>query len=94
MIKVLKLRRNYKNYLSFYNILFRLRVLSYKIIRKQTCDIRFPIFLNKLILFRLRGIVARKHKCSINSTITVGSYVSNTKLYITFPLNYNAVKIN
>jgi hypothetical protein len=94
MIKILKLRKNYKNYLSFYNLLFRIRKLSYKVIRNQTCDLKFPIFLNKLVLFRLRGVVARKHKCSINSTITVGSYLSNTKLYITFPLHYNAVKIN
>jgi hypothetical protein len=87
-------RRNYINLTNFYNKLFQFRHLRYKILRNQTCDIKFPIFLNKVILFKLRGIIARKHKRSINSSITVTSYISKNKLYITFPLNYRIVKIN
>lgn len=79
---------------SFYSELFRFRHLRYKILRNQTCDIKFPIFLNKIVLFKLRGRIARKHKKGINSSITVFSYISNVKLSMTFPMNYRVIKIN
>jgi hypothetical protein len=86
--------KSYKNLIQIYNNIFTKRKVTYKIIRKQTCDIKFPIFLNKVVPFKLRGIIVRKHKRTINSSITVGSYLSNTKLNITFPLAYTLVKIN
>lgn len=89
-----KKHKLYKNLLFFYNNLFTKRKITYKIIRKQTCDIKFPIFLNKVIPFKLRGFIVRRHKRTINSTITVGSYLSNTKVNITFPLAYTLVKVN
>lgn len=90
----LKLKRSYKNVIYYYNDLFTKRKLTYKILRKQTCDLKFPIFLSKLVPFKLRGIVVRRHKRTINSSVTVGAYVSNVKLNITFPTAYTIVKIN
>jgi hypothetical protein len=94
MHKFLRKRKSYKNLIFFYNNLFTKRKVTYKILRKQTCDIKFPIFLSKVIPFKLRGIIVRRHKRTINSSITVGSYLSNTKLSITFPSAYALVKIN
>lgn len=94
MKSLFKYKKKYINLTMYYNKLFRQRLLSYKIIKKHTCDMKFPIFMNKVILFQLRGIVSKKHKRSINSSITIGSYLSNTKLFISFPLNYSMVKIN
>jgi hypothetical protein len=90
----LKLRRSYKNLVSIYNNSFTKRKLTYKILRKQTCDLKFPIFLSKLVPFKLRGVVVRRHKRTLNSSVTVGAYVSNVKLHITFPIAYTIVKIN
>jgi hypothetical protein len=90
----LKLRKSYKNLISIYNNSFTKRKLTYKILRKQTCDLKFPIFLSKLVPFKLRGVVVRRHKRTLNSSVTVGAYVSNVKLHITFPIAYTIVKIN
>jgi hypothetical protein len=86
--------KSYKNLISYYNNLFTKRKIGYKIKQKDTCDIKFPIFLNKVSPFKLRGIVISKHKKTINSSITVGAYISNNKLMITFPMAYDLVKIN
>lgn len=94
MRNFLKTKRHYKNLIFYYNNLFIKRKINYKMIQKQTCDIKFPIFLNKVTPFKLRGVIIRRHKKNINSTVTVGSYVSNVKLIITYPLAYNIVKIN
>jgi hypothetical protein len=90
----LKLRKSYKNLIHIYNNSFTKRKLTYKILRKQTCDLKFPIFLSKLVPFKLRGVVVRRHKRTLNSSVTVGAYVSNVKLNITFPIAYTIVKIN
>jgi hypothetical protein len=90
----LRLYKSYKNFIFHYNNLFTKRKITYKIKQKDTCDIKFPIFLNKVSPFKLRGIIVSKHKKTINSSITVGAYVSNNKLDITFPITYNLVKIN
>lgn len=94
MKNIFKKRKSFLNLTMYYSKLFSIRTLRYKILRNQTCDIKFPIFLHKVVHFILRGIVVRKHKRNVNGSVTVSAYVSKNKLSITFPLNYGVIKLN
>jgi len=94
MKKIFKNKKNYANILHIYEKMFNLRSLNKQITQKTTCDLRFPIFLKKLTYFTLRGLVVRKHKRAINSSISIKSYISRGQVTFTFPLSYTALKVN
>lgn len=93
MKNLFKLRKKTKNLTFFFQNLFPRYRNKNKLIYRGTSDLKFLIFSKRLPKFTLRGIIAKKHKQSINNSISICGYVSGVKVTMTYPSNYALVRI-
>jgi len=94
MKKILYKKNNYKDRLNYYNNIFSRNYISKRSLRKISINIKYPLFLYKVTLFRLSGLVVRAHKKNINSSITIISKLSKNLVKLNFPFNYGLIKFN
>jgi hypothetical protein len=94
MKKILKKIKKYNNVLYIYNTLLRRDFIQNSSLKYLSIGIKYPIFLYKVILFNFTGIVSRLHKKCLNSSITISSRLSNSKINLNFPFNYKLIKFN
>ena len=94
MKKILFKRNNYKNILSYYNNNIARKYINKRSLKKISINIRYPLFLYKITLFKLSGLVTRAHKKNINSSITIVTKLSKNLVKLNFPFNYGLVKFN
>ena len=94
MKKILFKRSNYKNILSHYDNYIAKKYINKRSLKKISINIKYPLFLYKITLFKLSGLVIRAHKKNINSSITIVTRLSKNLVKLNFPFNYGLIKFN
>lgn len=93
-MKILNKIKNYKNYLYYYNNSLGRMFMQNFLLKYSSLGIEYPIFLYRVTLFKLNGIISKLHKKNINNSVTIKSLISNSKIKLNFPFNYGLIKFN
>lgn len=89
----MKKRKIYRTgLLKLYERLFYKKENSRKIKRSEMINVKLTTFFKKITLFKFYGFVIKKHKNNLLGSLTVSSYVSKNRFYMTIPYGYPPIE--